>query len=111
MRLLRALLIFLRAAPLVSPPAWNAGDAKVLEGFLASQTGRKLLAIMRSEIAAANERAAMGRGDAFLCGWACGYKGSLAWFESLSAAAPAETGASEYPDLGSPDELGHLAPA
>ena len=89
MRILRAILLFLRHTSWLPAPAWTSADARALATFLATSTGRKLLRLLRSEIGAANERAAM-KAAAFDCGWACGYRGLLAWFEALSTAAAAE---------------------
>ena len=101
MRLLRALLLFLRRASWAPAPEWTAADARALATFLGTPAGTKLQAILRNEITAANERAAM-KAMPFECGWACGYRGLFAWFQSLSV--PVET-----PDA--PDsELDHLFP-
>ena len=89
MRILRAILLFLRHTSWLPARAWTPADARALASFLASSTGRKLLRLLRGEIGAANERAAM-KAAAFDCGWACGYRGLYAWFESLSAREPEE---------------------
>ena len=88
-RLGRALLIFLQHTRWQPAPEWEEVDARALQQFLATSTGRKLVATMTTEVAAANERAAMSRGGAFECGWACGYRGLLAWFEALSGGGSA----------------------
>ena len=87
-RLLRALAIFTRHVRWSAPPDWSEADGRALAGFLASPAGAKLREILRSEIASANERAAMSKGAAFECGWACGYRGLYAWFESLAQVMP-----------------------
>ena len=89
MKLLRALLLFLRRASWTPAPDWTAADARALAGFLATPSGAKLQAFLRNEIASANERAAM-KALPFDCGWACGYRGLFAWFQSLSIPADAE---------------------
>jgi hypothetical protein len=87
-RFLRAILTFASRSRWSAPPEWTDTDSRALAAFLTSSSGAKLRAILHSEIAAANERAAMSKGAAFDCGWACGYRGLFAWFESLSAPAP-----------------------
>jgi hypothetical protein len=92
-RFFRALLTFASRTRWSTPPEWTEADSRSLATFLSSPSGAKLSAILHSEIAAANERAAMSGGatpnrTAFDCGWACGYRGLYAWFESLSAPAP-----------------------
>lgn len=59
MKLLRALLLFLRRASWVPAPEWTAADARALASFLTTPAGVKLQAFLRNEIASANERAAM----------------------------------------------------
>lgn len=102
MRLLRSLALFLRRVPWQSVPEWTAADARALATFLATPAGEKLQEILRQEISAANERAAM-KAAPFECGWACGYRGLFAWFQSLSA--PIAT--NDAPDS---DGLEHLFP-
>ncbi len=84
-RFLRALLVFARRSTWTAPPEWTEADARALATFLATLAGAKLRGILHSEIGSANERAAMSEGAAFECGWACGYRGLHAWFESLAA--------------------------
>src|SRR3954469_17721618 len=105
MRLLRALVLFLRRASWSPTPEWSAADARALATFLATPAGAKLQEILRQEIAAANERAAM-KAAPFECGWACGYRGLFAWFQSLSL--PAET--ADEPDAEDATGLEHLLP-
>jgi hypothetical protein len=104
MRLLRALILFLRHASWSRAAEWTAADARALATFLGTPAGAKLQTILRNEITAANERAAM-KAEPFECGWACGYRGLFAWFQSLSV--PAETPAEPDPELA---ELEHLFP-
>jgi hypothetical protein len=97
LRFLRAFLTFAARSRWSAPPEWTEADARALATFLGSSSGAKLRAILHSEIATANERAAMSGGatpakTAFDCGWACGYRGLYAWFESLSARPAAEPG-------------------
>lgn len=105
MRLLRALLLFVRHTSWSPAPEWTAADARSLATFLATSSGAKLQAILRNEITAANERAAM-QAAPFACGWACGYRGLFAWFQSLSV--PAEAPAEPDPEIAA--ELEHLFP-
>lgn len=100
----RAIAVFVRRANWTQPPEWTEADARALGSFLGSATGAKLQKILRSEIASANERAAMSKGAPFECGWACGYRGLHAWFESLSARPAEGTEAMET------DPLEQLAP-
>ena len=99
-RFIRALALFTARTRWSAPPEWSDADARALATFLGSAPGQKLRAILHSEIASANEGAAMSKGAAFECGWACGYRGLYAWFESLSAPAASpepETADSDYP--------------
>lgn len=106
-RFLRALSIFAARSRWSAPPEWAEADARALATFLASPAGAKLRAILLGEIATANERAAMSKGGAFECGWACGYRGLYAWFESLSAPAAEPVAPSAEPAI---DPLDHLLP-
>ena len=101
MRTLRALLLFLRRVNWTPAPEWTAADARALATFLHTPAGAKLQSILHQEIAAANERAAM-KAAPFECGWACGYRGLFAWFQSLSV--PVE------PPEGPDADLEHLFP-
>lgn len=105
MRRWRAFRLFLRQALWAPAPEWEAADAQALAAFLSTGTGIRLQRFLRNEIASAHERAAM-KATAFDCGWACGYRGLLAWFESLSV-PPFE---SEEAESESGEELQHLAP-
>lgn len=105
MRLLRALLLFLRRASWSPATEWTSADARALATFLGTPAGAKLQAILRNEITAANERAAM-KAAPFDCGWACGYRGLFAWFQSLSV--PAETVPGPDPEIAA--DLEHLFP-
>jgi hypothetical protein len=105
MRLLHALILFLRRASWSPAAEWTAADARALATFLGTPSGAKLQTILRNEITAANERAAM-KAAPFECGWACGYRGLFAWFQSLSL--PAEMPAEPDPALAA--ELEHLFP-
>lgn len=87
MRVLQAVGMFLRRAPWAAAPEWTEVDERALRGFLGTSTGRKLMGTITQEIAVANERAAMSKGAAFECGWACGYRGLLAWFQALAGEA------------------------
>ena len=95
-RLQRAFKLFHSRASLTPAPEWTEEDARHLAWFLGAATGRKLSAILTNEIAAANERAALSKGSAFECGWACGYRGLLAWLQAL--AAPSAAGGFHHPD-------------
>jgi hypothetical protein len=86
-RLERAFKLFYRRTAPTPAPEWTEEEARHLAWFLQTATGRKLQAILTNEIAAANERAAMSKGSAFECGWACGYRGLIAWFQALAAAS------------------------
>lgn len=110
LRTVSLLLQYLRRLPWSPPPAWLTSDARALASFLTSATGQKLTHLLTSEIAAAHERAALSKGSAYECGWACGFRGLLAWFHSLSASAPAVTGDHHETTPGSAEELAHLAP-
>jgi hypothetical protein len=92
----RAFNLFYGRVSLTPAPEWTEEDARHLAWFLGAATGRKLSAILTNEIAAANERAALSKGSAFDCGWACGYRGLLAWLQAL--AAPSAGGALHHPD-------------
>jgi hypothetical protein len=105
MRLLLALSLFLRRASWSPAPEWTAADARALATFLATPAGAKLQTILRNEITAANERAAM-KAAPFECGWACGYRGLFAWFQSLSQ--PADSPAEPDPEIAA--GLEHLFP-
>ena len=105
MRLLRALALFLRHASWSPTPEWTAADARVLATFLGTPAGARLQLILHNEITAANERAAM-KAAPFECGWACGYRGLFAWFQSLSQ--PVETSAEPDPEVAA--DLEHLFP-
>jgi hypothetical protein len=107
-RFLRALAIFTARTRWFAPPDSLEPDARALATFLATPAGAKLRAILHSEIATANERAAMRKGHPFDAGWACGYRGLYAWFESLSAAAT--TDLSPSTDEHSQHPLDHLLP-
>lgn len=108
-RFLRALAIFTARTRWSAPPDWQEADARALATFLGSPTGAKLRSILHGEIATANERAAMSGSStpsktAFNCGWACGYRGLYAWFESLTAT-------SNHPNADTAeDPLDHLLP-
>jgi hypothetical protein len=95
-RFLQSLAMFLRRTSWTAPPDWNEAEARALASFLGSPAGAKLRVILQSEIASANERAAMSKGAAFECGWACGYRGLYAWFESLSAPSAPEPDSADH---------------
>lgn len=110
MRFLRAFFIFLRAPGFVRTPAWLPTDAENLSRFMQTGSGAKLRAIMVAQIAAANEQAAF-KHDVFECGRAVGYRGLLAWFETLSAPARAdESSESKTDPFGEESGLEHLSP-
>lgn len=100
MNFIRAFLVFWRGYRPAIQPEWSKADTIALASFMRSGTGRRLDATMRSQIAAANELAAM-RATPFQCGWACGYKGLYVWFEALSAKpAAVESGQNEDDPFG-----------
>lgn len=98
MRFLRAFLVFVRRCRFRTEMEWTTADAKGLQAFMSSHTGRKLQVMLENEVIAANERAAMTRGEAFECGWACGFKGLLAWFEAFQAQSEGSPASSEDAD-------------
>ena len=86
MRIFCALVTFLQRTTWSPAPEWSEADARALATFLRSPAGAKLQVFLRNEVASANERAAM-KATPFDCGWACGYRGLLAWFEALGSEA------------------------
>jgi hypothetical protein len=107
---LRAAWLFARHGGWCPQPEWTADDREALRRFLATEAGSKLRLILMSHIAAANEKAAM-TATPFECGWACGYRGLWAWFQSLSLSpAGAEPGTSEEAEPGVAADFAHLHP-
>ncbi len=86
-RFLRALHLFASRYSTPARPEWTAADQAALTTFLRTGAGSRLRATLISQIAEANERAAFS-GKPFDCGWACGYRGLWAWFESLASLQP-----------------------
>lgn len=109
MRLLRAFLLFVRRSRWQSFPEWEEVDSRALASFISSRTGAKLMLTMQNQIVEANERAAMSKGSAFECGWACGYRGLFAWFQSLSV-TPAVQEENEASPFGETAGLEQLSP-
>lgn len=105
-RLLRAFLAFRKLYPKGNPPDWTVADAKGLEVFLASHTGRKLLAQANAQCGSLNLEAVYSRGNAFEAGTAFGFGAVVTWLFRLSSA---QQGHSPSPDEVA-DDLEHLYP-
>jgi hypothetical protein len=97
MRFVRALSHFLRRASWRPPADWTDADSRALAAFLQTESGARLQRFLCNEICAANERAAM-KATPFDCGWACGYRGLYAWFQSLSDIQPRDLQDGAAPD-------------
>ena len=108
MRFLRALILFAKRTPVLPCVAWEAEDARRLQAFLCTETGRKLSLQLVAHIAEANERAAM-KAAQFECGWACGFRGLWAVFQSLSVPPAVQEEQSEH-SAGAAEYLATIAP-
>ncbi len=108
LRSFRAALFFARHAGYCPAPEWTPADREALARFLGTGTGARLRMTLTAYITAANERAAV-KATPFECGWACGYRGLWAWFQTLSQAG-ADAGTSEDSGPGMADSLEHFHP-
>ncbi len=84
---------------------WSDVDARYLQGFLMSSTGRKLALMVEDEVTASNERAALSRGCAWTGGCACGFKAMWGFIKDFSAQLEESPASNE-----TADELEHLRP-
>jgi hypothetical protein len=74
----------------VGMPDWTDADAKALQCFLATASGRNLVACMEQIEQWQNRQAVIaGRGDRHTTGYAAGWHGALTWIETLSRTQPA----------------------
>lgn len=111
-RRLRAMWLFAQHFPLCPEqcPQWERDDAVALNHFLNSATGRKLVLTIRYQEQASNATAVLKHDrHEYASGWAAGFRGALAWFQSLSETRTPQPTQPEEPS--EPDgDLEHLRP-
>ena len=84
-RKLRAMISFARRTEWVDEPAWEHEDAKVLESFLESRSGRKFGRILLNMTIKTNANSiAPNKNLAFEAGYANGFRGAVSVVESLA---------------------------
>jgi len=98
---IKAMLMFSREVRWVDEPTWKEEDAKKLENFLASDTGRKFGKVMLNMIIKTQSSCLEDKKDlVHSVGFANGFKGAVSAIESL-----ANTELYENSDEGAPSDL------
>jgi hypothetical protein len=85
MRIIKAILSFIRNQEWVDEPKWEAEDERALTGFLGTLTGKKLSLILLNLTLRQNASAVEKNADSLAeaCGYAKGFRGCVATIESL----------------------------
>jgi len=85
MRIINAILSFIRNQEWVDEPKWEAEDERALTGFLGTLTGKKLSLILLNLTLRQNASAVEKNADSLAeaCGYAKGFRGCVATIESL----------------------------
>jgi len=85
MRIIKAILSFIRNQEWVDEPKWEAEDERALTGFLGTLTGKKLSLILLNLTLRQNASAIDKNADSLAeaCGYAKGFRGCVATIESL----------------------------
>ncbi len=85
LRKIRAMMLFAREIGWVNEPEWTVDDAKVLEMFLGSDTGKKLGMTLLNMVIKTQSSCIEDKKDLeFNAGFANGFKGAVSSIESLA---------------------------
>jgi|TARA_R100001530_G_scaffold28654_5_gene22682 hypothetical protein len=85
LRKIRAMMLFAREIGWVNEPSWTNEDAKVLELFLSSDTGKKLGMTLLNMVIKTQSSCIESKKDLeYNAGFANGFKGAVSSIESLA---------------------------
>lgn len=105
-RRLRAMWLFAKGFPLCPQecPSWDEDDARNLNHFLGSETGKKLVLTIRYREQAMNVEAVTATvNHEYKSGWAGGFRAFAAWLVSISETRTPHQNA-QSDGLSEPDE-------
>lgn len=113
-RWLRAFFVFLSLSPVRrgALEKWTEGDTLALNQFFRTNTGGKLLELLRRSEHQMNASAVLRQTALeYACGYAAGFRGCSAWLQSLSViGSPEEAEEHQLGPRGAADLADSLAP-